>query len=84
MDISQRGYRTQEPFASRPETSVVWKKVFDELRKDSLGVHGLAAKLLIPPDELVKLVFGLVVIGMPSGNRPMGTRGKPELRLVEN
>jgi Zn-dependent peptidase ImmA (M78 family)/DNA-binding XRE family transcriptional regulator len=84
MEISRRGYRASEPYESRPETSVVWKKVFDDLRKDNLGIQGLAAKLLVPAEELVKLVFGLVTIGIPSGTAgPSGAKRTPNLHLVE-
>ena len=58
MEISRRGWRTTEPFATRNETSQIWQKVFAQLRKENVGVEALAHKLRVPTDELVKLVFG--------------------------
>ena len=64
-EIARRGYRTSEPFEARPETSQVWQKVFSELRKEGRGVQALADRLLVPADEISKLVFGLVTVGLP-------------------
>jgi Zn-dependent peptidase ImmA (M78 family)/DNA-binding XRE family transcriptional regulator len=66
VEISRRQYRKQEPFEAKNETSQVWQKVFAELRKDGRGLQHLADKLLVPNEELVKLVFGLVTVGLPS------------------
>jgi hypothetical protein len=56
---------------------------FVDLRKNGQGVQYLANKLLIPPEELVKLIFGLVTVGLPSntisGKTPIN---RPKLRLV--
>jgi Zn-dependent peptidase ImmA (M78 family) len=83
VEISRRHYRKQEPSGAKNETSQVWQKVFAELRKDGRGVQYLADRLLVPSDEVVKLVFGLVTVGLPS----MSNGGKKppnggHLRLV--
>jgi Zn-dependent peptidase ImmA (M78 family)/DNA-binding XRE family transcriptional regulator len=84
MEISRRGWRKMEPFSAKGESSQVWQKVFAELRSDGVGLQGLADKLLVTADELVKLVFGLVTIGVPSANEiGSGTPRKPELHLVK-
>jgi len=69
VELSGLGYRKNEPLGIKPETSQVWRKVFTELRKDGIGLQSLADKLLIPSDEIVKLVFGLVTIGLPTQER---------------
>jgi hypothetical protein len=76
VEQSRRHYRTSEPNGAKNETSQVWQKVFADLRKD------LSDKLCIPSNELVKLVFGLVTVGLPSGTASKSTPGKPNLRLV--
>jgi Zn-dependent peptidase ImmA (M78 family)/DNA-binding XRE family transcriptional regulator len=83
VEISRRHYRTHEPHGAQNETSQVWQKVFADLRKDNRGIQYLADKLCVPMNELVKLVFGLVTVGLPSGN-PIGSGGpsKPQLHLV--
>lgn len=67
IELSSRGYRSGEPGGMKPETSQVWRKVFATLRSEGLGVQGLADNLAVPSEEIVKLVFGLVTIGLPSG-----------------
>ncbi len=82
-EISRRGWRTSEPFATRNETSQVWQKVFSQLRKEEIGVDALARYLKVPERELVKLVFGLVTLGLPSsGSALVSARPKPQLRVV--
>ena len=83
VEIAKRGYRTNEPFGAKHEISQVWQKVFADMRKGGESVQLLADKLLVPPEELVKLVFGLVTVGLPSN--PQGAKtsaSKPNLRLV--
>lgn len=83
IEISRRGWRTTEPFATRNETSQVWQKVFTQLRKSGVGVEALADKLNVPSEELVKLVFGLVTVGLPSTTTNFSlSKTKPQLRVV--
>lgn len=62
VEMSKRGYRKKEPLEAKPEISQVWQKVFANLRVSSQSVQFLADKLLVPAEELVKLVFGLVTV----------------------
>lgn len=83
-EISQRGWRTKEPFPIKPETSQVWRKVFAYLREENIGIEALAAELAVPAEELVKLVFGLVTVGLPSDGTPgAAAKTRPALRLVK-
>ncbi len=83
VEISRRGWRTTEPFSTRNETSQVWQKVFAQLRKESMGPEYLASELRMPVDEIVKLVFGLVMVGLPSSvSTPAPQKIKPNLRIV--
>lgn len=66
IELSGLGYSKNEPFSIKPETSQVWQKVFSELRRIGVGIQPLADKLLVPADEVVKLVFGLVTVGLPT------------------
>jgi Zn-dependent peptidase ImmA (M78 family)/transcriptional regulator with XRE-family HTH domain len=84
VELSRKGFRTTEPFGVKPETSQVWQKVFADLRKDDRGVQFIADDLCLPSDEIVKLVFGLVMIGLPAGGQPTGQRHiGPNLRVVK-
>lgn len=84
VELSRKGFRTTEPFGVKPETSQVWQKVFADLRKDGHGVQFIADELCLPVDEIVKLVFGLVTIGLPVGTSAPGSRHTgPQLRVVK-
>lgn len=84
VELSRKGFRTNEPFGIKPETSQIWQKVFADLRKYGHGVQFLADSLSLPPDEIAKLVFGLVTIGLPATDRPMGTSHKvAQLRVIK-
>jgi len=84
VELSRKGVRTTEPYAVKPETSQVWQKVFAELRKEGHGVQFIADELSLPADEIAKLVFGLVTIGLPSSGQTATQRHSgPHLRLVK-
>ncbi|OOO17848.1 ImmA/IrrE family metallo-endopeptidase [Rhizobium sophoriradicis] len=83
MEISRRGWRTNEPVPIRREQSQVWKKVLDDLRQNGTGVERLSEILSVPESEIVKLLFGLVTVGVPSNSRASPTPKKGNLRLVK-
>lgn len=84
VHISQRGYRKDEPVSARNETSQVWQKVFADMRRSGQGLQSLADKLLIPNDELIKLVFGLVTVGLPDNSTSHKSSSvRTHLRLVK-
>jgi Zn-dependent peptidase ImmA (M78 family)/DNA-binding XRE family transcriptional regulator len=84
VDISRRGYRKEEPFEAMKETSQVWQKVFADERRYGHSLQQLADRLLIPSEELVKLVFGLVTVAVPSDRAAViGTPSRATLSLVK-
>lgn len=83
VELSSKGFRTNEPFGVRPETSQVWQKVFSELRKEGRGVESLADRLLLPADEIVKLVFGLVTIGLPVSDGTNNSKQRANLTVIK-
>lgn len=84
VELSRKGFRTTEPYGVKPETSQVWQKVFTDLRKEGRGVQFIADELSLPPDEIVRLVFGLVTIGLPAAGHATGSRRiGPHLRVIE-
>ncbi|MEQ8448961.1 MAG: XRE family transcriptional regulator [Nitratireductor sp.] len=54
-----RRYRTKEPNGLPPERSTVWQMVLQELWKEGVSKHRIAAALSIPDGELENLLFGL-------------------------
>jgi Zn-dependent peptidase ImmA (M78 family)/transcriptional regulator with XRE-family HTH domain len=83
VELGSKGFRTNEPFGIKPETSQVWQKVFAELRKDGHGVQYLADKLLLPQSEVVKLVFGLATVGLPASNNTAGNQKTRHLKVIK-
>lgn len=84
IEMQRRGWRKNEPMPSQNETSQVWQKVFTALRGINIGIADLARELLIPEDEIVKLVFGLVTVGLPATNNPVSrSERRAQLHVVK-
>ncbi|WP_449371303.1 helix-turn-helix domain-containing protein [Thiomonas sp.] len=77
--ISQLGYRTSEPQGLPREKSFLWRMVFDQLWKDGITRHHIAAELHIPLDEIESLVGELVTQTTPAPNL---REKKPALTIV--
>lgn len=87
IEMSQRGYRTQEPASIRRETSQVLNKVFAALRKEGVGKAAIANALCIHPRELDAFVFDLAIVPVDSRSTQFATPSDiptefPKLRLV--
>lgn len=86
VEISKRGYRTNEPEPIRRETSQVLNKVFSALRKEGTTKADVARELDIHPADLDRLVFNLAIL--PVDALDMGAGGaisqstERNLRLV--
>ena len=59
-EIGRRDFRRNEPLEAKRESSQVLGKVFQYLREDGLTAKDVADSLAICPDELNKLLFGIV------------------------
>ncbi len=71
IEMSRRGFRTDEPDPMPRETSHIWQTVFRELWKDRVTRDRLALDLGIPNDELESVVFGLSgTVERPGSARP--------------
>ena len=60
VEIGKLNYRTDEPLSIDRETSQVLGKVFEALQRRGVTVPQVAKELAIHPDELGKLLVGLV------------------------
>jgi Zn-dependent peptidase ImmA (M78 family)/DNA-binding XRE family transcriptional regulator len=84
IEISQRGYRTSEPYDYPAETSRVWEKVLGSLRTSGEGPGTISAALSIPQEEVEKLVWGLATIGISTSTSPFASSSRrADLRLVK-
>ena len=86
IELSRRNYRTQEPNSIRGETSQVLAKIFHALREEGITMSQVAKRLFIPPEELSKAVFGLILTpivgsGIPDGD-DVPPMKEPPLRIV--
>lgn len=82
--ISERGYRTNEPNDYQPERSMIWEKIMASLRGNGGGAAQISSDLSLPPEEVEKLVWGLVTIGITASNATrFPTTRRANLRLVE-
>lgn len=85
VEISRRGYRTDEPEPARRETSLLLEKVFGALRSEGVRKADVARELGIADVELDELVFGLIMTSLPGGKSGQETsisRGDGKLRLL--
>ncbi len=84
--LSAMGMRSAERGSQLSiETSQTLKKVFDDLRSSGITKTEIARQLEVYPDELDKLVFGLIMTGVRGGSEdgtPPQTRD--HLRLVKS
>lgn len=65
MEISQRGFHVAEPDPLARETSQLLEKVFLALRERDMSVADVAEDLSIRPEELSKLLLGLLNTPLP-------------------
>jgi Zn-dependent peptidase ImmA (M78 family)/DNA-binding XRE family transcriptional regulator len=61
IEISQRGWRKNEPESAARETSQIIAMVLSALRKDGIYKTSLSEQLCLDPSELDKLIFGLAL-----------------------
>lgn len=84
IDLSQRGYRSAEPDGIHPESSRLFKQLFQLTREDGWSSRRIASELSIPEDELDSMVFGLAIAPAPSNVTSTGASvPRYGLRLVE-
>jgi Zn-dependent peptidase ImmA (M78 family) len=84
VEISKRGYRTNEPAPMKRETSQVLSKVFAILREDGVGKATVAQELCLSSRELDRMMFGLTILGLEGGasDDAPGSPARPKLRIV--
>ena len=80
IEMSKRGYRTNEPDSAPRETSLVLPKLLGNLyQKDKFNRARIAQELKIPVADLEDMLFSLVMTGV-TGGRIGGKRpGNPAL-----
>lgn len=64
IQISQAGFRTQEPLGITRESSQVLEKVFVALRAEGLGKSDIAKDIRLSTHEIDELTYGLLKVGI--------------------
>lgn len=86
IQLAEAGYRKEEPNGSPHEKSVVLEKVFSALREEGISKASVAEELLIPPEEINALTFGLMLNVLRGGrevNEGNATKSKAQMQLVK-
>jgi Zn-dependent peptidase ImmA (M78 family)/DNA-binding XRE family transcriptional regulator len=83
IQMSERGFRKREPEGAPRETSVVLAKVFAALREERVTYEGVASELHLDSGEVQRLIFQLVLLGVPGGAIASARHRLPKLKLVE-
>lgn len=89
IQISQAGYRTQEPLGITRETSQVLEKVFAALRTEGLGKSDIAKDIRLSTHEIDELTYGLLKVGLVPERDGMlrdvsiEKRSRPTLSIVK-
>jgi Zn-dependent peptidase ImmA (M78 family)/DNA-binding XRE family transcriptional regulator len=82
IELSKRGYRTSEPDGIRPESSRLFRQLFDFARKDGWSISRIAQELRIPEGEIDGMVFGLAIAPAPPDAPALRTEDEPETRRL--
>jgi Zn-dependent peptidase ImmA (M78 family)/DNA-binding XRE family transcriptional regulator len=85
VEASARGFRKKEPEGAQRETSQVLAQVFATLRDEGVSKADVAWALHLEPDEINRLVFGLMLTGMSgaASNDVLRTKPRGRLHLVK-
>lgn len=81
IQISEQ-FGKKEPKGINRETSVVWEKIFTELRKEGISKALIAEKIYVPVQELEDLLFQLTNMQLLTGEAKIPQKSKADLRLV--
>lgn len=86
IQISEQGFRKNEPESCPRETSQLLQKVFAALKEEGISRSDLARELYLRSDDLDSLIFGLVLVSVSGGNSSPGGNQNPKrhLRIVTN
>lgn len=84
VEMSRKGFLVAEPNEIQPEASRLWWKVLDALRGSGTTLAQVAEELRLFPDDLNRLLLGLVLAPIEGMGGPMtGSSERPALRIVE-
>lgn len=85
IQLAEAGYRKEEPNGCPHEKSVVLEKVFAALREEGISKASVADELLIFPEEINALTFGLMlnVLRGERATEGQAVKSKAKIHLVQ-
>jgi Zn-dependent peptidase ImmA (M78 family)/DNA-binding XRE family transcriptional regulator len=83
IQLTELGYRTDEPNGMPPEKSLFWQKVFDGLRSKGMTKHTIAEALSLPVVEIENLVFRLANMMSFDGGALTSSKSRASLKVVK-
>jgi Zn-dependent peptidase ImmA (M78 family) len=78
VELSKRGYRSTEPDGIHPESSRLFRQLFDFARQDGWSISRISAALHLPEGEIDSMVFGLAIAPAPPEAPAVRTAGESE------
>ncbi len=82
VEMSRRGWLTDEPETIPKEQSNVWQQIFDDLRSSDISKIDISSQTGVPIWELEGLLFGLANMITIDGRGERTAPRNPGLRLV--
>ncbi len=67
VELSKQGYRTAEPDGIHPESSRLFRQLFNFARQDGWSISRITEALRFPEGEIDGMVFGLAIAPAPPG-----------------
>ena len=77
IDLTQKGYRNDEPNGIPREKSRIWKLVLEDLWREGKTKNAIAHDIDLPPDEIEKLTYGLTA-------DPVRPKKRNSLHVIRN
>lgn len=77
-------YGQKEPNSIPREVSLLWEKVFGQLRQEKITKHDISLQLGLPIDEFESLIFGLSRMqSIDGGGGAITGKSRAKLRLID-
>ncbi|QNT79392.1 ImmA/IrrE family metallo-endopeptidase [Entomobacter blattae] len=85
IQLSQRGYRTNEPNTYPREMSLTLTQIFRFLQKEGISKEKIAAELRIPVEEINNLIFGMTITSISEASFVSQSKERPAsyLRVIK-
>ncbi len=77
QQISQRGYRSKEPFDQKQEMSKLVQLFLEELKSEGIGIGNIADELGVSDNDIKDLLFNIAIFSVV-GNEDIGRQSRQQ------